>query len=104
MKRENEGENMVWNTLRKSINWVEGVTSKWGGHNPFVMRLVDGLVDALVMKPAVNEVNPEIGKHQKQWELEPQVPLSVEFNICVQLRIATNFSQEERGCENSHNR
>ena len=83
MKRENEGENMVRNTLRKSINGVEGVTSKWGGHNPFVVRLVDGLVDTLVMKSAVNEVNPEIGKHQKQRELEPQVPLAVEFNICI---------------------
>jgi len=83
VERENEGENMVWKALRKSINRVEGVASKWGGHNPFVMRLVDGLVDTLVMKSAVNEVNPEIGKHQKQWELEPQVPLSVELNICV---------------------
>jgi len=65
VERENEGKKMVWKTLRKSIDGVEGMTSEWGGHNPFVMGLVDGLVDALVMKSAVNEVDPEIGKHQK---------------------------------------
>lgn len=102
MKRENKGENMVWDTLRKPVNRMESVTSEWSRHDPFVMGLVDSLVDTLVVKSAVDEVNPEIGKHQKQRELEPQVPLSVELDIRVEFRVATNFSQEKRGCENSH--
>lgn len=61
------------------------MTSVWGRHNPFVMRLVESLVNAGVMETAMDEVDPEIGKHQKQRELKPHVDLPIILNVLVKV-------------------
>jgi hypothetical protein len=45
LKWEEEWEQMVWNRLSESINRMEGMRGERSRHDPFVVRLVEGLVD-----------------------------------------------------------
>ena len=61
---------MVGNTLRETVQWMEGVTCEWGRHDPLVMRLVQRLVDSRVMQAPMNPVNEHIGERNKERELQ----------------------------------
>lgn len=74
VEREDEWENVVWHTLRVSVQWVESVRREWSWHDPLVVWLVEVLVDKRVMQSAVDEVDEEVGEEQEQWDLKDVVP------------------------------
>lgn len=74
MKREDEGEDMVRQTLRITIERVERVAGVGCGHNPLVVRLVETLVDQRMMKSTMNQVDETIRERDEQRELEVVVP------------------------------
>jgi len=69
LKRENEGEHVVRDTLGPAINGVEGMGSEGARHNPLVMRLVKFLVHEWMVQAPVDPVDEEIRKGDEQWEL-----------------------------------
>jgi len=61
------------------------------------------LVYQRVVQASVNEVNKEVGEDNEEWELEPVVPNSGAIGgEIIQLGVAKNFEQEERGGHNGN--
>lgn len=56
---------MIWDTLKKPVDGVEGVAGEGCGYLPDVVRLVNVSVDAGVMKPAVDPVDCEVSEEQE---------------------------------------
>lgn len=75
LQREHEGEDVVGEALREAVERVEGVAREGSGHDPLVVRLVEVLVDAREMQPAVDPVDAEVGEEDEEWELRPVIPL-----------------------------
>jgi hypothetical protein len=48
---------MVWDGLEIAIEWVEGVRCEWSGNDPFVVWLVETLVDSGPVQPSVDKVD-----------------------------------------------
>ena len=46
LKREEEGEDMIGDALRKAVYRVERMAGEGSGHDPLVVRFVEVLVDA----------------------------------------------------------
>ena len=96
---EDEGEDVIRNTLGEAVYGMKGMTSKGGWDNPFVMRLVERLVDARVMQPAVDEVDAEVGKGNEKWELKVVVPPARALGgTIVHLGVAADFGKESWNC------
>lgn len=77
----------------------------WSRHDPFVMWLMETLVDHWVVKSAVNEVDPEIGEREEERELGNRVPGSwAIFRSIVELCIATHFGHKEERGHDGHDR
>lgn len=87
LEREHKGEHVVRDALQEAVNWVEGMGGKRRGNNPLVMRFVQNLVDALVVKAAVDQVDAEISKHDEERELGPQDPRGVVLEFPVELGV-----------------
>lgn len=103
LEREHEGEDVVGQGLRPAIYGVEGVAGIGRGHDPFVMRLVQHLVDSWEVQPAVDEVDPEIGEDDEERELHVVVPHAGAFGSgIIELCEAAVFGYEERRCEDGH--
>ena len=62
---EEVGEDVVGEGLEVAVYWVEGVGSEGGRDDPFVVGLVDVLVDEWVVLPPVNPVNAVIREHKE---------------------------------------
>jgi hypothetical protein len=105
LEREEEGEDMVRQTLGIAIHGVEGVRGKGRGHDPLVVGLVQRLVNALVVESTVNPVDTEIGEEEEEGKLGPVVPGTGAL-LCgiVELRVAADFSQEPGRSEDGHDR
>lgn len=73
LQREYEGESMVGETLRVTVEGMEGVRGIWSRHNPLVVRLVQVPVDERVVQASVDPVDAEIGEGDEEGELN-QVP------------------------------
>ena len=92
LKREDERENMVRHTLRPSVQRVESVRSIRARHDPLVMRLVQGTVNARVVQTSVNPVNEEIGKADEERELQNTVVWERFFGDgIVEFSVSANF-------------
>lgn len=101
---EDEWEDVVWNRLRKAIEWVEGVRCEWRWHNPFVVWLVESLVDQRVVQTAVDQVDEAVGEKQEERELHNVVPSSwTLFGLVVELGVAAHFGDEADGGKERHN-
>lgn len=102
-QREQEGEDMVWQTLSITIKGVECVGGKRCGHNPLVVWLVDVLVDAWVVEAAVDPVDARVGEEQEEGKLGVGVPLSRAL-LCrvVKLRVAAHLGKEPGDGQDSH--
>lgn len=74
MKRENEGEDVVWNALGKTINRVERMARIGSWHNPLVVWLMEVFVNEWVMKTPVDHVDEAVRECNKERELEKVVP------------------------------
>src|SRR4051812_1794238 len=62
LQREQEWEDMVWNRLSESVDWMKSMRRKGRRHNPFVVGFMQVFVDRRVMQTAVNPVDQEIGE------------------------------------------
>src|ERR1700742_1758948 len=79
LEGEEERENVVRRRLCESVEWVESMRCEWRRNNPFVMRLVQGLVHQRMMQAAVDPVDAEVGEEDEEWELEHVVPRKRRF-------------------------
>ena len=61
---------MVGYGLQPAVYGVESNGCVGGGHDPFVVWLVEGFVDEGVVETAVDEVDEEVGEEEEEWELE----------------------------------
>lgn len=101
LAREQEDEDMVWDTLSKAVERMEGVGGKGGRHDPLVMRLMQTFVDERVVKTAVNPVDAEVGEHEEQWVLDPVVQRERSLmSLVEELAVAANFSDHKWREEN----
>lgn len=67
---EEENEEVVWHTLRITVERVESVRGVRCWHDPLVVRLVKTSVKDRVVQSAVNPVDAEIGEHEEHRELQ----------------------------------
>lgn len=103
LQREQEREDVVRNGLGEAIDGVEGVRGVRRWHDPFVMWFVKMLVNQRVVQATMYPVDTKVGKADEEWKLQNVVPQSRTFNCdVVHFTVATNFSQEEWGCEDCH--
>lgn len=65
---------MVWDRLSKSVQRMECMRSVRGWHDPFMVRLVEVLVDQRMVFHTVNPINEEVGEENEEWELQKVVP------------------------------
>lgn len=103
LKWEHEWENMVWHTLSKPIQRVEGMAGIRSRHDPLVMGLVQCLVNLGMVQTPVDPINAQIGEADKQRELQDVVESegSIRRGI-IKLAIAAHFDEETRGREEGH--
>ena len=105
LEREEEREDVVWDTLEEAVNRVEGNGSVGCRHDPFVVGLMKCLVDKRVVETAVDEVYEAICEENEEWELEPVVVFEwfIREGI-VELGVSMDFSEEEWDGEKRHAR
>lgn len=103
LQREKEGEHVVWHTLGPAVQGVESVGGVRARHDPFVVRLVKGLVDSRVVKATVNPVDEEIGEEDEEWELQNAVIREgLLGNGVIEFGVAPNFQNKERRSQQGH--
>ncbi|KAM3073416.1 hypothetical protein ACMFMF_006622 [Clarireedia jacksonii] len=103
LKGEDEGEDVVGERLQEAVDGVECDGGVGSGHNPFVVRLMEGLVDERMVQPPVDEVDPKIGEDEEEWELKVVVPGAGAFGgAIVEFGEAAHFGEEEGGGEDGH--
>ena len=73
LEGKEEWEDVVGDALREAVYWVESVAGEGGRHDPLMMWLVEGPVDPGVMEAAVDPVDEEVGKDEKEGKLEEVV-------------------------------
>lgn len=64
---------MIGYTLGETVEGVKGMACVRGGHDPFVMRFMQGFVYSGVMQTSMDPVNEEVGEANEQGELEDVV-------------------------------
>ncbi len=70
LERKEEWEYVVRNTLDPPVQWMERMACIWGWHDPFVMRLMERLVDHGMMQTPVDPIDAEICKSYEERELQ----------------------------------
>lgn len=84
---------------------MECVTSVGRRNKPFVVRLMEMLVDPGVVKASVSPVDAEIGEENEEGILRIVVPLpGALLGPVIQLAVATSIQHEQRGSTQSHSR
>lgn len=96
---------MVGYTLRPSVKRVKRITGVRRGNDPFVMRLVESLVDERIVQRTMNPVDAKVRKRDKQRILDPIVKgerrLAREI---VEFRPSLSLGHEKRRCQCRHDR
>ena len=76
---------------------------KWRRHDPFVVRLVQRLVNQLVMQSPMYPVYAQVGEGDEERELEIIVESKRRVGGgVVELRVAAHFQEETRRREDGH--
>lgn len=89
---EQERKYVIWKTLCEAIQRMKSVRCERRGHDPFVMGLVQRLVNTLVVQTAMDPVNTGVCEEDEQRELQPVVPDSWAFFCCVvEFGVAADF-------------
>lgn len=114
LQREDEGEEVVGHALAVAVERVEGVAGERRRHDPFVVRLVQALVEDRVVQGAVDPVDAEVGEEDEQRELQPAVMLAEEVeervgeawggDVVVDEAVAADFGDEPGRGEDGHDR
>lgn len=103
VEREQKGEDVVGQTLGEAVERVERVRGKRRRHDPLVVRLVQLLVERLVVQRAVDPVDEEVGEGDEDRELRVIVPLARSVGgPVVHLRVAAHLCHEKGGGEDGH--
>jgi len=104
VEREQKGVKMIRNPLCISVQRMKSMTCKRGWHDPFMMRLMNILIDLWMVQSAMNPINQEIGEEHEERELSIVVPDAGTFGRgIVYLGVAVHFKCEDRGCHDGHN-
>lgn len=94
---------MVREGLREAVEGVERVGGVRRGHDPFVVRFVQGFVDFRVVQAAVDPVDEEVGEEDEEGELEVIVEREGGLSRgVVEEGVAADFGGEEGGGEERH--
>lgn len=103
LQREDVWKDVIWYALRKAIQWMERMACVRGGHDPFVMRFVQSLVNQRVVQPPMDPIDEEIGEEDEEGELNDVVERerSVRGRV-VKFSIAEDFAEEDGGGEDGH--
>ena len=112
VEREDEWEDVVGDALAEAVDRVEGVRGEGRGHDPFVVRFVQALVEDGVVQAAVDPVDAEIREHQEERELQVVVGAAEEPDqrmldvacVVVDEAVAAHFGDEEGEGEDGHDR
>lgn len=103
LEREDEGEEVVGEALGVAVERVERVGCVGRGHDPLVVRLVQVLVDARVVQPAVDPVDAEVGEAEEERELQDVVPpAGALVHRVVDLGVAADFDEEPGSGQGGH--
>ena len=96
LQREDEWEDVVWETLGPAVDGMEGMRGVRRRHDPLVVRLVQAFVDQGMMQATVDPVDEEIGEHEEERELENVVKREGRIvQRVVHLSVAHDFHEEE---------
>lgn len=105
VQREDEREDVVWQTLGPAVERMEGVRGVGSRHDPLVVWLVQALVNHGVMQAAVDPVDEEIGEHEEERELEYVVQRKRRVaNSVVHVSVAADFEEEKGNGGGGHAR
>lgn len=103
LKGEQKGVDVVRQRLGPTVDGVEGNGGVGGGHDPFVVSLVQVLVDKGVVKAAMDPVDAEVGEHEEERELSNVVPHArAVLGGVVHLGVAADLEEEEGHGEDGH--
>lgn len=103
LKWKDKREQMIRYTLGEPVHRVEGMTRVRRGHDPFVMRLVQGLVYLRMVQSSVDPVDAQISEADEQRKLKVVVESKggIRRRI-VEFTIPADFGEEAGGGENCH--
>lgn len=103
LQREQERVQMVGEALAESVHGVESVAGKRRRHDPFVVGLVQVLVDPGVMQPAVDEVDAAVGERDEERVLQVCVERKgALLGEIVELGVPAHFGDEAQRGQNGH--
>jgi len=112
LQGEDEGEEVVGHALAVAVERVEGVTGERRRHDPFVVRLVQTLVEDRVVQGAVDPVDAEVCEEDEERELQPVVAAAEVFeervgesrsgDVVIDEAVAADFGDEPGGGEDGH--
>jgi len=90
---------MIWCRLGEAIERMKSVAGVRRRHDPFVVGLVQCLVDHRMVQPSVNPVDEEVGEEDEEWELKVVVQREGGFvEPVVEFGVALDFEHEACGC------
>ena len=96
LKGKEEGVDVVGKGLAEAVERVEGMRGEGGGHDPFVVRFVQVLVECRVMETAVDPVDPEVCEEDEEGKLEVVVlGKGGGSRGVVEFGVAAHFGHEE---------
>lgn len=104
LQGKQEGKQMVRDRLSEAVDWVEGMRSERGRHDPFVVWLVESLVDTRMVQTAVYPVDQKVREQDEEWKLDNVVKREGCLGeTIVHLRVSTDFGQHTCSREYGHN-
>lgn len=103
LQGENEREDVVGHTLGPAVKRVESMGGKGTRHDPLVVRLVQGPVDARMVQTPVDPVNEEIGEADEDGKLQDAVEGKwLLGDGVIEFGIASDLENEEWRGEQGH--
>lgn len=96
LQREEKGENMIRYALGPAIHWMKCMARERRRHDPFVVRLVQRLVEAWMVQGPMNPVYEAIGEKDEKGELQQVVQWEwrIGWHI-IELGIPSDLGDEE---------
>lgn len=102
LEGEDEDEEVIWDRLGISINWVEGMGSERCRNYPLVVWFVEYSIEEREMEPSMDPVNTIVGKKQIKWYAEEEVRPTILVWSIVQFGVTPHFTQKPREGKDSH--